>query len=219
MSRSDQTYPRARLAAAVIAQLVTIAALVAPGSAIARAPASHVAARVPRHAQAGRPGPAVIPVLPGELHAPLASYRHYVAVLIGELREQAVALAADLHSGNASAAEPAWLAAHLTWLKIGQDDGAYGAFGDLGREIDGTAAGVPRGTADSSFTGFHRIEFDIWTRRDLGAAARDADRLVSLVDVLTRQKLTRVLPATALGLSTWVLRPHEILEDCLASTR
>ena len=136
------------------------------------------AARVPRHAQVGGPGPTVIPLLPGELGGPLVSYRRYVASLIGVLRGQVATLAADLHAGNVSAASSAWLAAHLTWLSIGQDDGAYGAFGDLGREIDGTAAGLVDGTADRSFTGFHKIEFDIWTRDDIAAAAQDADRLV-----------------------------------------
>ena len=173
------------------------------------------AARVLRHVQVGGPGPTVIPLLPGELGGPLGSYRRYVASLIGVLRGQAATLAADLHAGNVGAAQAAWLTAHLTWLEIGQDDGAYGAFGDLGREIDGTAAGLVKGTADRSFTGFHKVEFDIWTRHDIGAAAQDADRLSSLVGVLARQKLARVMPATTLGIRNWVLRPHEILEDAL----
>ena len=70
-----------------------------------------------------------------------------------------------------------------------------GAFGDLGRQLDGTAAGLKAGTTDGSFTGFHKVEFDIWTRHDVGAAPQDADRLVALVGVLTRRKLARVLRA------------------------
>jgi high-affinity iron transporter len=173
------------------------------------------AARVPRHAQVGGPGPTVIPLLPGELAGPLGSYRRYVASLIGVLGGQVATLAADLHAGNVSAAQSAWLAAHLTWLSIGQADGAYAAFGNLGRQIDGTAAGLVNGKADRAFTGFHKIEFDLWTRGDIVAAAQDADRLSSLVGVLSRQKLTRVMPATKLGFIAWVLRPHEILEEAL----
>jgi hypothetical protein len=41
------------------------------------------------------------------------------------------------------------LTAHLTWLKIGQDDGAYGAFGELGRAIDGTVGAGKIARSDS----------------------------------------------------------------------
>src|SRR5262249_17789658 len=47
------------------------------------------------------------------------------------------------------------------------------------------------------------------------AAASAAAKLVSLVNALARQKLAELLPITPLGLSTWTLRPHEILEDAL----
>ena len=46
---------------------------------------------------------------------------------------QVGALRTAVDAGSLAAAESAWLAAHLTWLSIGQDDGAYGAFGELGR--------------------------------------------------------------------------------------
>jgi iron uptake system EfeUOB component EfeO/EfeM len=198
-----------RLAVAIVA----IAAFAGPGSALARESPAH--SRMPKHVRVRGTGPPVIPLFPGELGGPLRDYRQYVARLLGALQAQVTSLAADLHAGNAAAAESEWLAAHLTWLQIGQDDGAYGAFGDLGRRIDGTSAGLLDGTADPSFTGFHKVEFDIWTRGDLGAAANDADRLVSLVTVLARRGLAAELPGTKLGLSNWVLRPHEILEDAL----
>ena len=95
------------------------------------------------------------------------AYRGYVASKLSTLRGQIAAVAAATGSGNLAKARSAWLTAHLTWLEIGQDDGAYGAFGELGGKIDGLAAGHPRGTADPGFTGFHRIEFDLWTKHDL----------------------------------------------------
>jgi high-affinity iron transporter len=214
---------------ASIASIASIAAFVAPGSALARESPAHtsraarvIVAQVTRSSPGSsrelsaalKPGP-VIPLLPGELGGPLHGYRQYVARLLGALEAQVTSLAADLHAGNVAAAESEWLTAHLTWLQIGQDDGAYGAFGDLGRQIDGTSAGLRDGTADPSFTGFHKLEFDIWTRGDLGAAASDADRLVSLVAALAPRGLAAELPGTRLGLGNWVLRPHEILEDAL----
>jgi iron uptake system EfeUOB component EfeO/EfeM len=103
----------------------------------------------------------------------------------------------------------------VTWLEIGQDDGAYGCFGPLGGEIDGLAAGHPLGTADPGFTGFHRIEFDLWPKHDLSAAATDTATLRSLLTRLTKVPLSTYLPATATGIGNWLLRPQEVLEDAL----
>ena len=103
----------------------------------------------------------------------------------------------------------------MTWLEIGQDDGAYGCFGPLGGEIDGLAAGHPLGTADPGFTGFHRIEFDLWTKHNLSAAATDTATLRNLLAQLMKVPLSNYLPATATGIGNWLLRPHEVLEDAL----
>jgi iron uptake system EfeUOB component EfeO/EfeM len=145
----------------------------------------------------------------------LSEYRAYVAGKLSALRAQVSALSAALGSGNLTAAKSAWLTAHLTWLDIGQDDGAYGCFGALGSDIDGLAAGHPLGTADPGFTGFHRIEFDLWTNHDARAAAADTAVLQRLLAQLMKVPLSSYLPATATGIGNWLLRPHEVLEDAL----
>jgi iron uptake system EfeUOB component EfeO/EfeM len=145
----------------------------------------------------------------------LDRYRSYVAGKLKLVRSQVAGLSAAIRSGNLGRARAAWLAAHLTWLEIGQDDGAYGAFGSLGGELDGLAAGHRLGTADHGFTGFHRVEFDLWRRRDLTAAAADTATLRQLLAQLTRTSLSSWLPATANGIANWLLRPHEVLEDAL----
>lgn len=145
----------------------------------------------------------------------LGEYRGYVAGKLSTLRSQTAALAAAIGSDNLAAARSAWLTAHMTWLEIGQDDGAYGAFGALGGQMDGLAAGHPRGTADPTFTGFHKIEFDLWTRHDLRAAGADTATLRSLLAQLMKAPLSSYLPATATGIGNWLLRPHEVLEDAL----
>jgi iron uptake system EfeUOB component EfeO/EfeM len=145
----------------------------------------------------------------------LDEYRAYVAGKLSALRSQVTALSGAVRSGNLAAARADWLAAHLTWLDIGQDDGAYGCFGALGGEIDGLAAGHPLGTSDPGFTGFHRVEFDLWTKRDLDAAASDTAVLENLLARLVKAPLSSYLPATATGIGNWLLRPHEVLEDAL----
>jgi high-affinity iron transporter len=177
-----------------------------------------VAAGVAPAAQARtgpRPAADPVPVLAIELHAPMMSYRAYVRQLLGTLHIQLGTLSARLTAGDVAGAESAWLTAHLSWLRIGQDDGAYGAFGDLGRQIDGTAAGLVDGTADPAFTGFHKVELDLWARGDLPAATADASTLARLVRRLAARPLADALPMNPVGLSTWTLRAHEILEDAL----
>ncbi len=149
------------------------------------------------------------------LAAPLQAYRGYVESTFTTLQSQVQALVAAVASGDIAGAEAAWLTAHLTWLKLGQDDGAYGAFGELGREIDGTAAGLVGGTASPNFTGFHKIELDLWTNQSLSAAMTDADHLEALVTDLFKVPLGSELPYTGIGVANWILRPHEVLEDAL----
>jgi hypothetical protein len=150
----------------------------------------------------------------------LYAYRVYVTNKFTKLHSQVQELITAIDSGNLATAEAAWLAPHLTWLDLGQDDGAYGAFGNLGRSIDGTAAGYPDGTSDPNFTGFHRIEFDLWTNHNLAAAATDAQKLLTFVNQLIAIPLSSAseLPATKNGIAAWVLRPHEIMEDANRDT-
>lgn len=152
-----------------------------------------------------------------DLIRPLSQYTAFVEARLATLREQLVTLRADLATGSLPAARSAWLVAHLTWLDIGQDDGAYGAFGALGGRIDGTAAGKIGGTASPAFTGFHRVELELW-RGDLPAAQSDVATLSRLVDRLTPGVVAADLPTTTVGLDNWVLRCHEILEDALRDT-
>ena len=168
----------------------------------------------PKQSQPGGSG-AVVPVYAADLIPALDSYRSYVTKLLTRLHAQVQALSTVIAGGSLPDAKTAWLTAHLTWLRIGQDDGAYGAFGNLGGAIDGSAGGIVGGVKSPSFTGFHRIELDLWRRSSLTAAAKDTRRLSSLLAQLRRQPLRNWLPATTLGLTNFTLRCHEILEDAL----
>jgi high-affinity iron transporter len=160
--------------------------------------------------------PVPAPVATVQLIGPLSSYRRYVDRLLGRVKAQLDALRGQIAAGDLAGAKSAWLAAHLTWLGIGQDDGAYGAFSDLGAQIDGTAAGVLGGTSSPKFTGFHKVELDLFLRHDMSAAGRDAMVLARLVGSITRRALASAyLPPTTTSINAWTLRCHEILEDAL----
>lgn len=161
----------------------------------------------------GGPGQQGIPVQVGELIGPLDSYRKYADARLISLRSQLQVLAADIAAGDLQTSEAAWLTAHGIWLELGQDDGAYGAFGELGRSIDGTAAGYAGGPSNRHFTGFHRIELDLWGEHDLAAAGSDTAKLRQLVASLTPARVKADTPATVAALTTFVTRVHEVLED------
>jgi iron uptake system EfeUOB component EfeO/EfeM len=173
-------------------------------------------ARVNRAATAAQSSAGfVTPVVTIQLAHPLALYTAYVEGLARRLPGQVRAIESAASRGDMPGAESAWVEAHMTYLEIGQDDASYGAFGDLGEQIDGLADGLPGTTASSSFTGFHRVELDLWRRHDAGAAATDSHRLLELVDQLTPATITHDLPIRSLAVDGWVLRCHEILEDAL----
>ena len=141
-----------------------------------------------------------------QLFQPMARYTEYVESKLARLHPELATLDRDLAAGDAAAAERGWLTAHRTYLEIGQDDLAYGAFGELGGAIDGNAEGLVHGVADAKFSGFHRVELDLFRRRDLSAATADATRLTGLVNRLTPTAVSADLQLNAASLDAWVLR-------------
>ncbi len=150
-----------------------------------------------------------------QLFHPLGEYTRYVRARLAQLRPQLAALDHMIDVGDLAAARSDWLTAHLTWLTIGQDDGAYGAFDELGGRIDGLSDGDIGGTHSRKFTGFHRVELDLFRQRNLTAARTDTANLRALVGSITSQTLSQDLSRSAASLDLWVLRCHEILEDAL----
>ncbi len=147
-----------------------------------------------------------------------SGYQSFVTQQLGAVQSDVNDLATAVASGDLQTAESAWLTAHLAWLKLGQDDKQYGAFGNLGNEIDGTSAGLKGGTASPHFTGFHRIELDLWTDQNLSQAASAVATLQHLITQLIATPLSSELPVTNQGVANWLLRPHEILEDAERDT-
>jgi high-affinity iron transporter len=156
----------------------------------------------------GPAGPMVmVPVTSQQVSGAIASYRAYVTSELSLEATQVALLQAAIAGGQLPAARTAWLTAHLTWHRIG---GAYDAFGDLGLSIDGTADRLQDGVFSPQFTGFHKVEMDLWQNDDLTTAATDTAVLLVDVKELAVQFPGESIPATELP-----LRTHEILEDAL----
>lgn len=136
-------------------------------------------------------------------------YRQAVAGRLGQLRTDTDALVAAVGAGDENGARAAWLTAHLDYERLGA---AYGTFGDLDRTIDGLPDGLPGGVADPQFTGFLRVERDLWNTSDDGRLSGD----VQVLDGAVHQ-LADGFPGTTTNPSDLPLRAHEILE--MAATR
>ncbi|WP_352252717.1 EfeM/EfeO family lipoprotein [Amycolatopsis nalaikhensis] len=156
---------------------------------------------------AERSGPGVAPVTHNDLLGPLKTYQQHVTAGLGELVANTGALKTAVHGGDRAASQAAWLTAHLTYERLGA---AYDAFGDSDGALNGTADGLPGGTADPGFTGFHRLEQGLWHGEDLGALAAVADRLDTDARALQQSFGESQVDGNDLG-----LRAHEIMENTL----
>src|SRR5262249_50287519 len=76
--------------------------------------------------------------------------------------------------------------------------------------IDGLPDGLPGGTSDQHWTGFHRVERDLWGHGSTKEAQADVAALDRAVTQLPRQ-----LRSTQLDPLTLTLRAHEIAEHAL----
>ena len=156
---------------------------------------------------AERSGPGVAPVTHNDLLGPLKTYQQHVVAGLDDLTNQTGALKNAVHGGDRAASKAQWLTAHLAYERLGA---AYNAFGDSDGAINGTADGLPGGTADPGFTGFHRLEQGLWHDEDMGALAAAADQLDTDAHKLRESFADSQVDGNDLG-----LRAHEIMENAL----
>ena len=162
---------------------------------------------------AGRiPGAAAMtpPAIPATLAA-LTSERAYVTDGLATAAHQTSLLAADIESGDLTAARSRWLTAHLSYERIGS---AYGMFGAYDDAIDGSPDGLPWGVNDPSFTGFYRIEYGLWHRQSAAQLIGPARVLYRDIQSL-RTAYPGMLSYPQAALGDLALRTHEILEHAI----
>jgi iron uptake system component EfeO len=156
-------------------------------------------------------GTAVVPADVTQMLTAVTSERTYVERGLATVARQAAVLRDDIDQGNLTAAQAAWLTAHLSYERLGS---AYGMFGDYDDEIDGTAAGFPDGISDPSFTGFYRIEYGLWHGQSAAQLTGPAYRLVQDIGAL-RTAYPGMISYPQAALSDLALRTHEILEHSI----
>jgi len=142
-----------------------------------------------------------------DLVAGTRRYGAYVRKQIPVLARRTATLRSAVRAGDIPAAKRAWLPAHLAYEHLGA---AYGAFGDLDGRINGLPDGLPRGVADPSWTGFHRLEYDLWHGAPRRSTTSAADALARAVDALAATFVHAQIEPLELS-----IRAHEITENAL----
>lgn len=137
---------------------------------------------------------------------PVTSYRADVSSRLTELAAATSGLRASAASGDLARARSSWSQAHLAYERLGA---AYGTFGDLADRIDGMPAGLPHGVDDPAFSGFLRVERDLWSPTVVRAPLRTSTR--ALDDAV--RALVAQFPRQVTDPADLPLRAHEILEN------
>ncbi len=151
----------------------------------------------------------VLPIPQKKLLRATIRYTDWVRSQLPRLEQQTRSLARAVAEGNLAGAKRWWLTAHAGYERLGA---AYDAFGDLDGVINGLPAGLPRGTRDPGFTGFHRVELALWNPGSTSPAERRhqagvlADAVADLRDELENAQLDPL---------TFSIRAHEIAENLL----
>jgi len=150
-------------------------------------------------------GPATLPVTQHDMIPPTLGYQQWIGARMSELARGTAVLKADIDRGDLTAAKRDWLSAHLVYERMGA---AYGTFGDADGAINGTAARTPGAVDDPSFTGFHRVEYELWHGAAASSLKAPAAKLDSDVKALRDSWSQARMDPADMG-----LRAHEIMEN------
>jgi high-affinity iron transporter len=151
-----------------------------------------------------KPAAPLLPLTSEESTAVVAAFRQAAADTMAGLAADIDALAAASREGDVGRTRARWLSAHLDYERLGA---AYGTFGDRDGVIDGLPDGRPDGVHDPEFTGFLRVEYDLWTGATRQALASDVGTLQAAV-----HELVDGFPGMTISPTDLALRAHEILE-------
>jgi iron uptake system component EfeO len=128
---------------------------------------------------------------------PLSEFKVFLALQSGALVNEAGKLAAAIKAGDLDAARAQYLATRLPYKRI---EAVTGRMADLENSIDPIADYLDKREADPAFTGFHRIEYGLFSENSLDGLAPVADKLVAdVTDLKTRLRAMKLAPEDLAG--------------------
>ncbi|AXX31643.1 peptidase M75 family protein [Actinosynnema pretiosum subsp. pretiosum] len=118
-----------------------------------------------------------------------AGYQRYVNSQADSLLAKTTEFTAAVKDGEAEDAKALYPVARTYWERI---EPVAESFGDLDPKIDGREADLEEG---QEFTGFHRLEKDLWTGGPQGDSAAIADRLLAdVTEIVGKAKAVELTP-------------------------
>ncbi|MGC5661487.1 iron uptake system protein EfeO [Micromonospora sp. WMMD723] len=118
-----------------------------------------------------------------------ASYQRYVTSQTAALLTKTEEFVTAVKAGDVPKAKALYPVARTYWERI---EPVAESFGDLDPKIDGREEVIEEGM---EFTGFHRIEKDLWTTGDISKDGPIADRLlVDVKEIVSRANAEKLTP-------------------------
>ncbi|GLW31129.1 iron uptake system protein EfeO [Actinoplanes regularis] len=113
-----------------------------------------------------------------------ADYQRYVKSQSGALIEQTTAFVTAVKAGDVEKAKTLFPIARTYWERI---EPVAESFGDLDPAIDARDGDLEPG---QKWTGFHKIEKDLWVTKDISKSGPDADKLLADVQTIVNKANT-----------------------------
>ncbi|MCF1708278.1 iron uptake system protein EfeO [Tabrizicola sp. J26] len=124
---------------------------------------------------------------------PLAEYRVYLSRRASSLVKATASLSDRIAANDLDGARAAWIEAREPWRQMAP---VAGRMGDLVNRMDPLAIYLQGQESDPAFTGFHRIEYGLWSQNSTDGLAPVALALAAdAVDLQARIKALEVSPA------------------------
>jgi iron uptake system component EfeO len=126
------------------------------------------------------------------LQAAVDSYKEYVHNQSTALVEQTGLFTDAVIAGDIETAKALFPVARTYWERI---EPVAEIFGDLDPKVDAREDDYPEGPTDPGFTGFHKLEYDLWITGDVSASAPIAEQLMTDVqEVVARAEAEELSP-------------------------
>lgn len=116
-----------------------------------------------------------------DLVGPLSDYKLYVAENTAKLVEDTTAFTQAIKAGDLDKAKALFAPTRTSYEKI---EPIAELFSDLDVSIDARADDYEKAEQDPAFTGFHRIEYGLWSQGSTDGLGEYADRLMADVTAL-----------------------------------
>src|SRR3954447_7621600 len=117
------------------------------------------------------------------------SYTRYITTQSGALVQRTAEFVGAVKAGNIAKSKALYPVARTYYERI---EPVAEVFGDLDPKIDGREDGA---TKELPFTGFHKLEKDLWVSGDISADGPIADQLLTDVkEVVTKAKAEKLSP-------------------------